>query len=71
MITPADADTAYQQSRDLGDCARILRERFPNSTSEDRIEAIRFAQKRVIAKRRRGKRWWVPNPERELPERTT
>jgi hypothetical protein len=73
MTIPAPAaDTAFSQAMDLGDCARILRERFPSSTSENRIEAIRVAQSRVIekfwSKHRSRKKWWITTPERELPE---
>jgi hypothetical protein len=74
MIPAPAADNAFANARDLGDCARILRERFPDSTSEERIEATRGAQSRVIEKRSKSKKtrkkWWLETPEAEPTEPT-
>ena len=74
MISAPDADAAFSAATDLGDCAQILRQRFPKSTAEDRVEAIRAAQSRVLEKlfgkrRRSRKKWWLMTLEQELAER--
>lgn len=48
MIPPQEADAVFADSLDLGDCEMKLRQRFPTSTPDERLQTIREAHRRVL-----------------------